>query len=102
MGDVNSNRLNPATYEVLDKIDQMFLESDGNVWDHVILAYSKCDTDSKGWRANLEKKIKDMQDELKKKFSKCKNVAVPIVPLSSVEFDDKDSDTSGFEKLWEF
>jgi predicted GTPase len=99
--DVNSNRLNPATYEVLEKIDQMFAESDGNVWNHVIVAYSKCDAESRGWKANLDKKVKDFQSELKKKFTRCKDIDVPVITVSGVEYPDKESDMSGFEKLWE-
>lgn len=62
----------------------MFSEIEGNIWDHVMLAYSKCDSDSKGWKANIDNKIKDMQAELKTNFTKCKDIDVPIVPLSSI------------------
>eukprot|EP00928_Gymnodinium_smaydae_P023528 TRINITY_DN19385_c0_g1_i1.p1 TRINITY_DN19385_c0_g1~~TRINITY_DN19385_c0_g1_i1.p1 ORF type:complete len:418 (-),score=118.05 TRINITY_DN19385_c0_g1_i1:107-1198(-) len=102
--DVHSNRLNPATMEILQKIDQMFSKSDTNVWDHVIMAYSKCDADARGWRAGLDDKKAAMQKELQKNFPKCK-AKIPIVCLSGVCFDegaDKKAPAGDFDQLWTF
>jgi hypothetical protein len=90
--DVHSNRLNPATYTLLQKIDEMFSsypndENDTNdtIWNHVVIAYSKCDSDSRGWRCNLSNKKQQLQKEIRKRFPTCQ-VDVPVLTLSGVNF----------------
>lgn len=85
--DVYSNRLNPVTYNLLQKIDQMFKESSINVWEHVIIAYSKCDHDSFGWRDDLEGKISELQGQIREKFPSC-NLDVPVFTFTGVELGD--------------
>jgi GTPase SAR1 family protein len=100
--DVYSNRVNPMTYELLQKVDEMFKDVEGNVWDHVIIGYSKCDADSRGWRNALEKKKADLNAEIKSKFPRCKN-ELPILALSGAEMGKAGGKSDAeFDKLWEF
>jgi len=82
--DVHSNRLNPATYELLRKVDEMFATDDTNgsqtagtdgrttsVWEHVVVCYSKCDADSRGWRDGLAEKRRAMQAALRAAVPSC-------------------------------
>ena len=89
--DIYSNRLNPATFTLLQKIDEMFVSSDINVWEHVVIAYSKCDGDTIGWKSNLVDKKTQLQQEIKNKFPKCQN-DIPIYTLSSVELGKESDD----------
>lgn len=82
--DITSNRLNAATFTLLEKINQMFYKSDKNIWEHVIIVYSKCDTDTIGWKDDLEKKKLDLQKEIKNKFPECKT-DIPIFTLSGLD-----------------
>ena len=52
--DVISNRLNPATYQILKMIDEKFVKAGRSVWDHVIVGYSKCNAFETSWRSGLE------------------------------------------------
>jgi GTPase SAR1 family protein len=86
--DVHSNRLNPATFTLLQKIDEMFADTDKNIWDHVVIAYSKCDGDTNGWKSNLDEKCLELQREIKSKFPKCPK-SIPIYTLSGVELGNE-------------
>jgi energy-coupling factor transporter ATP-binding protein EcfA2 len=77
--DVNSNRINPATLELLKKVGEMFQGSESSVWNHVALAYTKCDADSVAWRDQLSQKKREMQSAIRSKFPACtEQVRLPI------------------------
>jgi len=99
--DVHSNRLNPATYELLRKVDEMFKDSDRNVWEHVVMAYTKCDADSRGWKDNLASKKLQMQESLRRTFPRC-TIDIPILTLSgvSVEGTGNTALSRDFNSLW--
>merc|ERR1719198_1181809 len=82
--DVYSNRLNPATYEVLRMINEQFAQSGLNVWDHVILAYSKCNETDSGWRSQIATKKKQQQEAIKQEIEGC-NVDIPILCLGGAK-----------------
>jgi len=115
--DVHSNRLNPATYELLRKVDEMFATDDTNdsqtagtdgrtttsVWEHVVVCYSKCDADSRGWRDGLAEKRRAMQTALRAAVPSC-TVDVPVLALSGVAVGGAGNAAldRGFEALWDF
>lgn len=82
--DIASNRLNSATSTLLVKLDQMFEKSDKNIWDHVVIVYSKCDSDSIGWKDDLENKKIELRKQLKHLTSNC-TTEIPILTLSGLE-----------------
>jgi hypothetical protein len=82
--DVYSNRLNPITYELLVKVDEIFGAVDGHsVWQNIIVAYSKCDSDAKGWRDSLKTKKLAMQAALCSRFERCRTT-VPVMCVSGL------------------
>ena len=88
--DVHSNRLNPATYKVLELVANKFKEAELDVWDHVVMAYSKCNEGDRSWKMGLDKKKKALQGEIKdKKALGCK-VDVPVITLGGVEYTSKE------------
>ena len=109
--DVASNRLNPATYQILKMIDEKFKETTGaddepiSVWDHVIVAYSKCNHHDSYWLSGLKKKKETLQEEIKKKIPNCKT-DVKVIALGGgdlVGVPDRPPMTSAdFEVLWQF
>lgn len=115
--DVHSNRLNPATYELLRKVDEMFATHDTNgsqtagtdgrtttsVWEHVVVCYSKCDADSRGWRDGLAEKRRAMQAALRAAVPSC-TLDVPVLALSGVAVGGAGNAAldRGFEALWDF
>jgi len=110
-----SNRLNPATETILKMVNEKFAKAHENVWECVVLAYSKCDADTKNWRADMEpyckpdklSKQKQMQQQIREKFANCET-DVPVLCLSGVTADPLPAnvpDPSGmseFERLWKF
>jgi len=54
--DVLSNRLNPATYQILKMVDEKFKKAGTSVWEHVVVGYSKCNNFETSWRSGLEGK----------------------------------------------
>jgi GTP-binding protein EngB required for normal cell division len=104
--DVQANRLDPATYEVLKKVNEMFAKVEGNVWDHVVVAYSKCDELGGGrfiGDDGIKKKKADMLKAIQspERQLNC-TVDLPILTLSGIESRDGKSEKSkDFERLWE-
>ena len=96
--DIQSNRLNPSSYTLLQKIDQMFENGEGNIWDHVVIAYSKCDEKSISWKNDLENKIIELQKQIKQKFPNCQST-IPVYTFSGIESDLIAKD---FDKLLRF
>ena len=85
--DVYSNRLNPITYELLVKVDEIFGAVDGHsVWQNIIVAYSKCDSDAKGWRDSLKTKKLAMQAALCSRFERCRTT-VPVMCVSGLSLE---------------
>jgi len=78
--DVAANRLNPATYMVLRMLDEIFAEAKEPVWDHVVIAYSKCNDFDFSWRAGLESKKQQLQTAITNAFPRC-GVSVPVIAL---------------------
>lgn len=98
---VSSNRLNPATYAILQMVSEKFGPS---VWSNVVIAYSQCNSHTKAsWKSDLDQKIKDLQSEVRSQFPEC-TLDVPVIALGGgVDFDDYTTDVEtddGFEKLW--
>lgn len=106
--DVVGNRLNPATLELLRKLDAKFHEVGSAVWDHVIIGYSKCNEFEDTWRANFQRKKTELQQTIKEKIPSCK-IDIPIVALGGLKNDQKkvegkpgSEENTGFEQLWKF
>jgi hypothetical protein len=130
--DVTSNRLNPATYTILQMIDQKFAMAEQSVWENTVVAYSKCNAHETTWRSGLKAKKSQLQQQIRKKVPNCA-VDVPVVALgggrfrpsrterrsrsrsrsprsrpSSLESSEADMmrpdcrDEDGFEALWHF
>merc|ERR1719335_247747 len=47
--DVWSGRFSPTTQELMAKVQEMFKASGRNVWEHVIIGFSRCDEADRGW-----------------------------------------------------
>ena len=100
--DIYSNRLNPATYEILEKINEMFEQCDENIWDRVVIVYSKCDLDTVGWKDDLENKKNSLREEINRRFPKSKPY-MPVLTLSSIDnLVPNVEPCKDFEKLFEF
>lgn len=122
--DFEANRLDPATFELLRKVSTLFQKSGMNVWEHVILGYTRVDEEKRGWRSGIDQKIAAMQAALKEKtkgFDAPCTVDVPVVCLSCYDTADDDprpvggvpwpnefpngrriAQRDGFVELWEF
>lgn len=99
---ISSNRLNPATYAVLQMINEKFGDS---IWKNVVIAYSQCNTNTEAsWNTDVELKIQELRKEIRSHFSNC-SVDVPVLLLGGgVNEDDYTTDVereTGFTKLWE-
>lgn len=103
--DVYSNRLNPATMEILKLVDEKFAKNARSVWDHVIIGYSKCNAHDTGWRAGLERKQEAMRKAIQQTIPQCK-AELPVVPLGAGEIEPaapaSADHAAHLEKLWEF
>ena len=102
--DVVSNRLNPATYQILKMVEEKFQKASTSVWEHVVIGYSKCNGHETSWRSGLEGKKKSLQASIKEKMSSCA-VDLPVIALGGGEIDPpppSHDEADGLEKLWEF
>ena len=102
--DVISNRLNPATYQILKMVDEKFAKAGTSVWKHVVLGYSKCNNFETSWRSGLEGKKKSLQATIKEKIKGC-DVDVPVLALGGGEIEPappSQDEHDGLERLWEF
>eukprot|EP01065_Artemidia_motanka_P015073 TRINITY_DN1895_c0_g1_i1.p2 TRINITY_DN1895_c0_g1~~TRINITY_DN1895_c0_g1_i1.p2 ORF type:complete len:464 (+),score=131.12 TRINITY_DN1895_c0_g1_i1:73-1392(+) len=91
--DYTSNRLDPATFELLEKISCVFQKSGRDVWKHVVIGYSKVDEDQRGWKAGLEDKIASLQRALRdqtKRFESPCTVDVPVLTFSCCQSSQND------------
>lgn len=101
-----SNRLNPATYAILQMVDEKFGGGDGNsVWDHVVVAYSQCNYHSSAsWKTDIDAKRKALQEEIKRKIPNCK-VDVPVLTLGGgypeEDYVARAEGGDEFEELWD-
>ena len=99
---VSSNRLNPATYAILQMIDEKF---GAQVWDHVAVAYSQCNPHSaSGWRTDIDAKRAALQAEIRRKIPSCE-VDVPVLTLGGgypeQDYVAQAEGEGEFEPLWE-
>merc|ERR1711935_524475 len=84
----------------------MFSEVEGNVWDHVAIAYSKCDDMPNGRFVGddgINRKKKALLEAIQHDDRRlnCK-VDIPIFTLSGVEAQAADIEKSkDFESLWQ-
>jgi len=129
--DVHANRLNPAMYEVLKMVDQKFAKTGQNVWQHVAIAYTKCNEHDHSWRSGLALKKTQQQEVIRRKIAGC-DMNVPIFALGGAKLKrrssqdtepersrsrsprrsqsprraatmpDAASQTTDFDRLWEF
>ena len=102
--EVHSNRLNPATYQMLKMVDEKFKLAGTSVWEHVVVGYSKCNTHETSWRSGLDGKKKNLQASIREKIAGCE-VDVPVLALGGAEIDPpppSHDEVDGLEKLWEF
>lgn len=102
--DVVSNRLNPATYQILKMVDEKFSKAGTSVWRHVVVGYSKCNAHETTWRAGLEAKRKALREAIKAKVPNC-DVDLPILVLGGGEIEPappSQDESSGVEQLWQF
>jgi hypothetical protein len=100
------NRLNPVMKEVLKMIDAKFGEAGQDVWKHVIVAYTRCNSHEDTWSHNIEQKKRDLQKEIRSANVGCK-IDVPIMTLggadkidASKNIDSRDDTKQEFDKLW--
>lgn len=98
---VSSNRLNPATYAILQMVNEKFGPS---IWKNVVVAYSQCNNHTEAsWKSEIEQKSRDLQQEIRNQFSGC-TVDVPVFALGGgVHEHDYTTDMErepGFEQLW--
>lgn len=98
---VSSNRLNPATYAILQMVNEKFGPT---IWKNVVVAYSQCNNHTEAsWKSEIEQKSRDMQQEIRNQFSGC-TVDVPIIALGGgVDEHDYTTDVEyepGFKQLW--
>jgi len=102
--DVVSNRLNPATYQILKMVDEKFSKAGRSVWDHVVIGYSKCNAFETTWRASLESKKENLRKSIKDKISSC-TAKIPVLTLGGGEIEPAPpnaDESDGFDKLWDF
>jgi len=102
--DVISNRLNPATYQILKMIDEKFAKAGGSVWNHVVVGYSKCNSFETSWRSGLEGKRTALRDAIKAKVPSCQ-AKIPVLALGGGEIEPPPpsrDEADDLEKLWDF
>jgi len=103
--DVASNRLNPATYQVLKMVDEKFAKAGQSVWEHVVIGYSKCNAHETSWRSGLEGKKKSLQQSIKAQVAGASEIDVPVLALGGGEIEPpppSQDESDGLEKLWAF
>ena len=103
--DVISNRLNPATYQILKMIDEKFVKAGRSVWDHVVVGYSKCNAFETSWRSGLEGKKKALREAIQAKIPSSAGAKLPVLTLGGGEIEPpppSHDELDGLEQLWEF
>ena len=101
--DVISNRLNPATYQILKMVDEKFKKAGGSVWKHVVIGYSKCNAFETSWRSGLEGKKASLKKAIRDKIQAC-DVDVPVLTLGGGDIEPappSHDEADGLELLWE-
>lgn len=86
--DVHANRLNPATYDILQMLDHKFAKANRSVWSHVVVAYSKCNAQDTAWRSDLATKKRQLQAAIRERIPNCQ-VDVPILALGGGELQSE-------------
>eukprot|EP00928_Gymnodinium_smaydae_P090118 TRINITY_DN73967_c0_g1_i1.p1 TRINITY_DN73967_c0_g1~~TRINITY_DN73967_c0_g1_i1.p1 ORF type:complete len:441 (+),score=99.65 TRINITY_DN73967_c0_g1_i1:37-1359(+) len=103
--DVTSGRLNPATYTILKMVDEKFARADQNVWENVVIAFTKCNAHDVSWRSQLARKKSEQQKAIQQRIPRCR-IDVPVLALgggevvaersaSSADAEERDRDGRG-------
>ena len=88
--DAASNKVNPATMQMLNMVDTKFAKAGTSVWEHVVIAYSKCNDFETTWRSGLDGKKREIQQMLRRVFALC-DCDVPVLALGGAESSERDS-----------
>jgi energy-coupling factor transporter ATP-binding protein EcfA2 len=83
--DVHSNRLNPLTKLLLKMLVEQFNNID--IWNNIIIAYTKCNEFDFSWRNNLDNKKLAIQDSIKSLFPTCQ-INIPIIALGGIQLNE--------------
>lgn len=97
---VTSNRLNPATYAILQMIDEKF---GPEVWRNVIVAYSQCNQHMQAsWMPNLQDKMDELRREIRAEVPGCE-VDVPVITVGGGSMRGaEEAPERGLAELWAF
>merc|ERR1719215_959578 len=68
---------------MLRMIEDKFADDRGALWSHVILAFSKCNSDDGIWRTKLDEKEKKVREKLQKKFVHSNRIG-PMITLGGM------------------
>ncbi|MAA78327.1 MAG: hypothetical protein CL916_03635 [Deltaproteobacteria bacterium] len=94
---IQSNRLNPATFELLKLINEKF--NNQPVWNNVVIAYSHCNRYcTSTWDIELDQKKAALQREIIESDLGC-DVELPVITLGGI-CESHDETMDDFEELW--
>lgn len=105
--DVISNRLNSATFAMLQMIQEKFSNMgdcgvdagnavDKPIWDNVIIAYSKCNANTDSWKNELDLKFSQLRHEIQTKV-----VCGPVENLTITTVGGLGDDDSDIARIYD-
>ena len=104
--DFHGNKLDSSNAKLLQDLAGMFESAGGAFWKHVIVGYSKMNTQA-GWRVLLDRKSKQLQTELGRLQGTGGGAPVNVTVLALGGVDPDSSTTGraladdGIDELWE-
>jgi GTPase SAR1 family protein len=101
--DLSKNKLSGSMKKMLESLEIKFKAEGHNVWNHVMIGYTKCNATDKTWRGDFETKGKTLQKAIKQEISSC-DVEVPFFALGGLQDPDAKEVgvNDGFERIWDF
>ena len=103
------NTISSTAYTLLKMVDEKFAKTAGggrSVWEHVVVAYSKCNAHDLTWRSGLAAKKAALQQAVRQKIPSCL-VDVPVLALGGATLEppppaSTHPEGDGFAELWAF
>lgn len=79
-------------FTILKMLDEKFKGT--QVWEHVVIAYSRCNEHDNSWRSKLDAKKHALQEEIKKTIEGCE-VDVKVITLGGGQPEEEKGSAAG-------
>jgi len=79
--DVRGGRMSPPTYKMLQMLEQKFAKANHSIWENTVMAFCKCNEYERGWKNQLERKKRELQERIKRTTDLHCPKDVPVICL---------------------